>query len=244
VRQLRAPSAAFELWPYGVMAVGPLIAGGLTLVVVHALTGSLGAGFLAFLLAAAGAAAVLARMLYQPQAAALPAAIEEAESALRVADLRLQESVERLAALRQEHAALLEERRQLMASGQVQRAALLQREWKAMREVEWEDYVVEVCRTLGATVERLPAAPDAPGTLLADFGDRRVVILTRGEGHVVNSGVVQQAMASRERHGAGRCAALVNRRFTGAAQDYAARHDCVLIGVEEFPDFVMGKTEL
>jgi hypothetical protein len=37
---------------------------------------------------------------------------------------------------------------------------------------------------------------------------------------------------------------IINRRFTGAAQDFAQRNGCTAIGTGEFPDFVMGKVEL
>ena len=244
LRRLRAPAAAFELWPVGVMIVGPLVAGGLLLVIVHALTASTATSLLAFLLGAGAGAAACASLLYRPADALLPAAVAEAESAERLADARLNAALERLTTVRREHAGLIEERRQLMASGQVQRAALLQREWKAMPAAEWEDFVVEVLRTLGASVERLPRTTEPDATLLADFGDRRAAILTRGEGHVVNSNAVNQALAGQKRHATERSAAVINRRFTGAAQDYAQRHGCTLIGVEEFPDFVMGKIDL
>ena len=39
------------------------------------------------------------------------------------------------------------------------------------------------------------------------------------------------------------CAVVVNRRFTGAAQDFAQRNGCAAIGAGEFPDFVLGKIE-
>jgi HJR/Mrr/RecB family endonuclease len=40
------------------------------------------------------------------------------------------------------------------------------------------------------------------------------------------------------------CAIITTGRFTGAAQDYAARNGCTLIGREAFPDFALGKLEL
>ena len=112
-----------------------------------------------------------------------------------------------------------------------------------MRDAEWEDFVVEVCRTLGATAERTgSAAGDA--NLIVDFGTRRVAVLTQGEAHNVSSATIQQALASKDRNRCDSCAVIINRRFTGAAQDFAHRNGCAAIGSTEFPDFVMGKIEL
>ncbi|HEX6963473.1 MAG TPA: restriction endonuclease, partial [Lacipirellula sp.] len=189
-------------------------------------------------------AVALASLLFRPASSMLPSAIEETAAHLELDESQLREVSDRLTLARGRQRDLIDERRELMASGKVQRAALLQREWKAMPEHEWEDFVVEVCRTLGASVERSPRSRERGAGFIADFGDRRVVIVTAGEGHVVNSSAVQQALAAQKSLGAHRCAVIVNRRFTGAAQDFARHNGCVAIGLEEFPDFAMGKLTL
>jgi HJR/Mrr/RecB family endonuclease len=113
-----------------------------------------------------------------------------------------------------------------------------------MRGGEWEDYVVEVLRTHGATVERTGRIAGEDANLVADFGPRRVAVFTEGEGHNVASSTIQQAIASRERHRCDTSAVIINRRFTGAAQDFARRNGCAAIGSSEFPDFVLGKIEI
>jgi hypothetical protein len=243
-RRLRTPASSFALWPIGVLAVGPLLAGIVCLLIVDLIVGWLPLAILAFVAALCGSAIGLALLLYLPSDAALPGAIEEARAAQGLSESQLKDVVERLTLAQARQRDELEERRQLMASGRVQRAALLQRGWKTMPEAEWEDFVVEVCRTLGATVERLPRTADKGANLLANFGDRRVAIVTVGEGHVVNSSAVQNALAGQKRHGCERCAVIMNRRFTGAAQDHARHNGCSAIGLDEFPDFVMGKLEL
>ena len=67
---------------------------------------------------------------------------------------------------------------------------------------------------------------------------------TQGEGHNIGSKTIQHALAGRDRHRCDTCAVVINRRFTGAAQDFAQRNGCAAIGVTEFPDFVLGKIEL
>jgi HJR/Mrr/RecB family endonuclease len=113
-----------------------------------------------------------------------------------------------------------------------------------MRGAEWEDFVVEVLRTHGAKVDRTARIGGEDANFVADFGARRVAILTEGEGHNVASSTIQQAVAARQRHKCDSCAVIINRRFTGAAQDFANRNGCAAIGTGEFPDFVMGRLEL
>jgi HJR/Mrr/RecB family endonuclease len=110
-----------------------------------------------------------------------------------------------------------------------------------MRGAEWEDFIVEVLRTHGAQVERSGRPGDAGPNLIADYGSRRVVIFTEGESHPVASSTIQQALAAKDRLGCNACAVIINRRFTGAAQDFASRNGCAAIGSSEFPDFVMEK---
>lgn len=243
VRVLRSPAATFNLWPFAVLFLGSLVIGTFALISTNLLTGSFPLALFAFLLGIVIGVGILAWLLFQPPESQLTATLGEAESARRVANVRLEEADERCMAAQHRLADLMEQRRALMASGKVQRAALLQREWKTMAEPEWEDFVVEVCRTLGATVDR-PARSSQPRVLIANFGGRRIVILTRGEGHVANSSTVQEAVAQREKNGGDACAVILNRRFTGAAQDFAARQRCALVGIDSFPDFVLGNTTL
>jgi HJR/Mrr/RecB family endonuclease len=243
-RKLRAPAESYELWRIGVLVVGPLIIGFVLLILVQLITGWLGLSFLAFIVAALVGAALIASLFYRPSDQLLPMAIEETSAERRVAENRLKEASERLTAAKSEQAALLEESRALMASGQVQRAALLQRDWKTMAEAEWEDFVVEVFRTLGIEVDRLSHSASADANLTARSHGAAVAVVTRGEGHVVNSSAVQHALAAKKARHADRCAVLINRRFTGAAQDFARHNGCTVIGLEEFPDFVMGRLTL
>jgi hypothetical protein len=243
-RKLRAPAASYELWRTGVLVVGPLLVGFVLLILIQFIIGWLGLSFLAFILGAAVGAGVFASLFYRPSDELLPSAIEETIAEHRLAENRLRDASERPAAAKSEQAALLEESRALMASGQVQRAALLQREWKTMSEAEWEDFVVEVFRTLGIEVERLPQSTSPGANLLARSQGGSVGVVTRGEGHVVNSSAVQHAIAAKKARNTDRCAVIINRRFTGAAQDFARHNACTVIGVEEFPDFVMGRLTL
>ena len=243
-RAVRRPAASLELWPWGVLTVGPIVVGGLAIALVSVVSSSIGVSLLAFVLGAGAGAAALAWLLYRPPDAVLPAALAEAESEARLAEVGLKELAERLSAATDEHRGLVEQRRELMASGQVQRAALLQRGWKIMPAGEWEDFVVEVCRTLGYSAERTEGGTAIDASLIVGLYGRRVAVVTQGDGQAINSNAVQHAVAGQAKHKCDGCAVVVNRRFTGAAQDFARRQGCTLVGVEEFPDFVLGRLEL
>ena len=241
-QRTRKPTASVEMWPIMLLVFGSGVVAVLTFILVHLIFDSFGIACLGLLVGAAAGAGLFASLLYRPADALLPTAIAEAESHAKLAEARLKEKVERITETKQRLQRLVDERRDQIASGKLQKAALLQRNWKSMRNSEWQDFVVEVCRTLGAKVDRVAHVDDA--TLIADFGSRRVAVLTRGDDHNVSSATIHQAIAARDRHHSDSCAVIINRRFTGAAQDFAQRNNCTAIGTGEFPDFVMGKIEI
>jgi hypothetical protein len=243
-QHIRKPTSQFQLWPIIVMFVGPMIVGTLAFIVIHLLTNSFPFAFFAFLLGTVGGVGLFASVVYHPPDTLLPAAIAEAETQTRLADARLKEKFDRLTETKSQLQKLLDERRDQIASGKLQKAALLQRNWKKMGDAEWEDFVVECCRTLGAKAERTGRVAGEDANLIVDFGSRRVAILTQGESHTVSSDTVREAITAKERLRCDSCAVIINRRFTGAAQDYAQRNGCAAIGAVEFPDFVMGKIDM
>ncbi len=243
-RLIRRPAAAFEFWPLAVMLVGPAVLGVLLFVLTHLVTSSFPLAVLGFFFGIGAGVAAFAALLYRPADALLAPAIADAKTKCRLENARLTEKTQRLAEVNERLRRLVDERRDQIASGKLQRAALLQRNWKAMHGAEWEDFVVEVCRTHGATVERTGHIGGEDANLIVDFGSRRVAVFTEGEGHTVSSATIQKALAARDRHRCDSCAVIINRRFTGAAQDFAHRNGSTAIGTGEFPDFVLGKIEL
>jgi hypothetical protein len=244
VRWFRRPAATFEFWPTAAMIVGPAAVGVLLLIVSHLIFGSFPFALLMLIVGLAGGAVLVAALLYRPADTLLESAIAESQAKGRLENARLAEKTLRLTEVNQRLQRLINERRDQVATGKLQRAALLQRDWKSMRDAEWEDFVVEVCRTLGATVDRIAPTGPEDANLVVDFGTRRVAVFTQGEGHNVSSATIQQALAAKDRHRCDSCAVIINRRFTGAAQDFAHRNGCRAIGTSEFPDFVLGKIEL
>jgi hypothetical protein len=243
-RWTRKPTVSLDLKPIVVLAIESAGAAIVIFILLAILSGSFALAFLGLLIGFAVAAATLSVLLFRPPDDLLPATITEAESHYQLLRARHKEKVERITETKTRLNRLVDERRDQIASGKLQKAALLQRKWKAMQPAEWQDFVVEVCRTLGAKVERSGHPGDEDSVLIADFGSRRVAALTAAKDHNVNSATIQSALAAQARLGCDGCAVIINRRFTGAAQDYAQRNGCSAIGTGEFPDFVMGKIEI
>jgi hypothetical protein len=243
-RWTRKPTVSLDLKPVVVLAIESGGAAILAFIVLLIVFGSFSLAFLGLLIAFTVVAAILALLLFKPGDELLPATINEAESHHQLLQARHKDKVERITETKTRLNRLLEERRDQIASGKLQKAALLQRKWKTMPETEWQDFVVEVCRTLGAKVERVGRAGGDDANLVADFGSRRIAIITEGTDHNVSSATIQVALAAKSKHNADSSAVVINRRFTGAAQDFARHNGCTAVGTGEFPDFVMGKIEL
>jgi hypothetical protein len=239
-RRARRPAVRWPAWRSGLLISGPFVGGALLSIFFELLTGSFSLAALNFFLGAAVALAAVAMLLYRPRDTFLPAAIADAETQARLTRAQSQEAFERMSEAKERLERLTEQRRARMASGRVQRAALLQRPWKQMKGVEWEDFVVEVCRTLGGKVER--RGQDEGGSrLVVEVDSRQVVVVAKTSDEALHSGAVQQAISAMHQERCEACALITNSRVTGAAQDFAARNGCRLIGRDEFPDFVLGQ---
>jgi len=244
VRWFRRPAARFELWSTAVMVVGPLATGIVFLILANAIFDSFLFMLLGFFLGVAVGAGAFTSFVYRPPDRLLPAAIEETDAKLHVAQDRLEEAVAAVTAANQRLHALVKERRELIATDKLQRAMLLQRQWKAMDAAEWKDYVVEVLRTLGAKVERQGSLGEYGIDMIITLHGRRIAIQAHGKGQQVNSATVNEALAAKTTTKCDACAVIVNRRFSGAALEAGERYGCTLISVNRFPDFVLGKIEL
>jgi hypothetical protein len=261
-RWLRKPVASFPLWPLAVLIIGPLILGILSFILVSLIVDSTSYSFVGFVVGAVAGAAVFATLLYHPGDAILSVAIPEADAHWQLAASRHKEIVDRAADINRELQKLLDERQQLAASEKLQRAMLLQRNWKAMRGVEWEDFLVEVCRTLGAHVDRVsnsahlppgPANPVAAGRktivspanhLLVTLSPRRIAVAAVAGLSPFHPAAVQQSLNELAQHGCDTTAIVANTRLTAGSRELAAHRNCTLIGEDEFPDFVLGKLNL
>jgi hypothetical protein len=245
-RWFRSPIALFGPWPGAVFAVGPLVVGVLLLLSLSLLFDAWTVPFVGFLFGMVSSAIVFVVLLYHPSDSALTTAIPEIDSKLQLEQTRLEETTDRLTIVNHGLQELVVSRRALVTSDKLKRAMLLDRNWKRLRGNEWEDYLVEVCRALGAKVERTGKSGDQGVDLIVEFGPKRVAVQAKGfdDTYAVSNKAVQEAYAGMTHRGCNGCAVITNTGFRTSARELAASTNCALIGEDEFPDFVMGKIAL
>jgi len=255
----RAPAATWTAYPVIVFAAGPVAVGIVAFILTSMVFSSWLSAVGGLFIGSLGGAALLASLLYRPSDELLLGAIAETDAKLENEASRLQETVAAIAEHNRRLTLLHEQRRDLATSDKLQRAMLLQREWKSMRGSEWEDYVVEVCRTLGANVQRAEAAdvraatPAAgprgvirrpPTTLYVTFSPRRIAVAAVSEIAPFHAAAVRQIIDELAQQGCDELGILTNTRLTAGSKEYARSRRCTLIGQDEFPDFVLGKSNL
>jgi hypothetical protein len=242
-RWLRAPAASYELWRPGLLICGPTIVGAMLFILVDLVADSLSIASFGALIGGAVAAGLLAVLLYRPTDTLLPLLIAAVEAEAQVADAGLRDTIERLTGVTLPLENLRIEHRRLVMSGKL---ALLTRDWKAMRGYEWEKYLVEVCETLGATVEGTGKVGDQGCDLVVVISGKRIAVQAKGfdDDYAVNHKAVQEAFAGMAYHNCSACAVITNTRFRKSAKKLAAKTGCMLIGEREFSDFVVGSISL
>jgi len=244
LRQLRSHQASFDLWPLAVLLVGPLVSAGCVFVLVHGLTGHPSVAFAFSVAAAVFASGMLALCLFIPNNAELVKYLDDLERHVKLHREKHDEIRTRYAAVTKTLDARKQQRDQILASAAYERKKLLQRNWKAMRDTKWEEYLAEVCRALGAHVELTKTTGDQGVDLVVQFGGRRIAVQAKGYYNSVSNSAVQEAAAGMAHYRCNGCAVMTNSRFTKSAGDLAASNACTLIGETEFPAFVRGEITL
>jgi hypothetical protein len=249
---LRAPAHSYDFWKLGFVIIGSFAISAVCFVIVDLFHSGLPA-LISWIASGFFAAVLLCVLQYFPADARLIANTVNAEIESRIADsnLRCLQAADGLAQVEQQlevlktreihvKTKLIEE----IASGRRQREGLLQRNWKAMRDNEWEDYLVEVFRALGANARRIGCAGDQGVDLIVEFGSRRIAIQAKGYHNSVSNKAIQEAYTGMCHHNCSACAVITNSRFTNGARVIAQSTQCILISEDEIPDLVMGNLPL
>lgn len=238
--QLRKPLEQYSLWFLGVILVGSASAAAVIFLLLYLSNVPATVIGIISLLIGLGAAALLAAMMTMPTTANLPAQIDEENS--HIQDQREQIATHKTNAnsLRQKRASLRGAIRELQQSDQLQRELLLQENWQEMQSAEWENFLVEVFRWLGAQAELNRTGEDPSVNILVRFGALRIAVQARSGEDLVNHKAVRELVVGKAHYGCERAAIITNGRFTKSAIDLAASNSCFLIGRSNFEAFVMG----
>ncbi len=99
----------------------------------------------------------------------------------------------------------------------------------AMGGVEFEHYVAAVLRGRGYTIEFTRATGDFGVDLIATRDGVRTAVQCKRAARAVNGAAIQQVVAGAAVHDCSTTMVVSNHRYTRAAEQLAAVHDCVLV---------------
>jgi hypothetical protein len=237
---LRKPAERYELWNLGILIVGSTFNAAVTFVLSTLIGASGGLTFFVVILAAIVALVILAVMLNIPATHSLPSLIADRGTEAQQFHLDAEQLEHESKNLRQKISATKTAIKELLESDRLQRETLLRKNWKAMRDDEWEVFLEEVFNALGAHVVRIGKSGDQGVDLIVMFGDIKLAVQAKGYLDAVNNKAVQEAVAGKAHHKCNRAAVFTNSRFRKSAIDLAKSNQCFLIGEQEFPAFVLG----
>ena len=132
----------------------------------------------------------------------------------------------------------------VVTSCQYKIETLLEQDWRSLQGVPWEDYLEEVCQTLGYFVETTPRSGDQGVDLVLQKGMKRIAVQAKGYTGNVDNKAVQQVVAGMKVYGCSVCVVITNSRFAPSARTLADANGCVLIDEVNFPDFARGDVYL
>ncbi|HEX3598797.1 MAG TPA: restriction endonuclease [Lacipirellulaceae bacterium] len=240
-RWLRMPSQSYALWQPGLLIVSAGAAAVFGFIASDLMSFSGSTSLCLVVIIAIFALGVVGVFFHYPSDTTLPVVIGNAEFTQHDFEGRLAKAASDLDSTRDLLESLSKERAQILKSVEWQRAALLNRDWRAMRDEAWEDYLVEVFAALGASPRRTGRTGDQGVDLVVQWGNRCIAVQAKGYYHAVSNKAVQEAVAGQAHYQCTSTAVITNSRFTRGAIELAQSNNCALIGEIEFPDFVMGK---
>ncbi len=135
-------------------------------------------------------------------------------------------------------------KKQYRESRQYRRQQLVQKNWKAMRGGELEQFLAEVFSELEYTVDRTGKAGDQGVDLIASKNGHRIAVQVKGYVDSVANTAIQEAYTGMRYHNCDACAVITNSRFTSGGKNIANAVGCALIDENTLPMLIMGQIDL
>lgn len=160
---------------------------------------------------------------------------------LRLDRIQQAYSMLRAEAERQRRAAEAEAARQSQLHASQQRMeTLFALNWRAMRSVEFEQYLEQVFQAKGVTVVGTKTTGDQGVDLVVQQGPWRIAVQVKGYFNSVGNGAVQEAYTGMAHYRCNACMVITNSRFTASAVELARSVGCHLIDEDAMHAFVVG----
>jgi hypothetical protein len=236
----RQGSEKFKLWNVGVLSVGTAA----TVIFLLVLLSTLGiSGSLMLFLLPMGAVAALAgiyALLNRPDTSQLVSLIATEDDRVFVLRKERSELDRQSNELARQLRAVRDKVAELQRAIRREREKLLKEDWKSMSDEAWKVYLERVFTALGGEIEPIANADKQKSALRIRFGKLTIAVLAFGGNASINPKHVAEAIAERNRQQCDRAAIVTNGRITRSASETAANQGCHLIGMKEFPSFVLG----
>jgi HJR/Mrr/RecB family endonuclease len=147
----------------------------------------------------------------------------------------------RLWKLRSDIAVVRDQVEQLTRYFSNRRNQLLQCEWRHLRGIDFEQFLVHVFEALGYAASTTRATGDQGVDLLAAKGEVRIAIQAKGYAGSVGNEAVQQAFTGMRHYRCNRCAVITNSEFTRSAVELAGSVECLMIDGSRLPQLIAGE---
>jgi restriction system protein len=131
-----------------------------------------------------------------------------------------------------------EELAALLASVKYQ---LIHTDWRALRGVDFEQFLSHVFEMLGYHVQLTKASGDQGADLLVTGKGARIAVQAKGYADSVGNGAVQEVGAAMAIYQCTSCAVITNSRFTRLARQLAQANGCRLIDGAQIPGLIEGR---
>jgi hypothetical protein len=239
-RYARQGSDKYGLWNPGVLCIGAAA----TVVFLIVLLSVLGfpGGLILFLLPVGAVAALvgLYSLLNKPSTSQLASLIETEGKRVHALRQERSELDRQSTELARQLRIVRDKVAELQRAIRCEREKLLREDWKSMSDATWKSYLERVFPALGGEVEPIAGSENLKSVLKIRFGKLSINVLALGGNASINPKHVAEVIAERSRLQCDRAAIVTNGRITKSAGDSAANQSCHLIGMKEFPSFVLG----
>lgn len=243
----------YHLWNGGVLVVVPCVTAALSFIAIHIVSGDTTLSIMAAALSVLVTLGVLTGLLTSPsdeflkrKSDALSKQISELARESDILNAQIVNLGRSLDEAKAYHERIRDEleAKQKAESLNHRCRQLFRRNWRAMRSVEFEQYLEEVLTTLGYEVEQTKITGDQGVDLVVVKNGYRIAIQVKGYVSSVGNAAIQQAYAGMAHYSCHGCAAITNSRYTSAAEGLAQSTNCLLIHEDNFREFVFGKLDI
>jgi len=151
------------------------------------------------------------------------------------------QAIKRNALLLQEYKAAYDHRQRIDKLLKDIKYLLLNMDWRSLRGVAFEEFLVRVFESLGYDAKMTKASGDQGVDLIVTGKGMKIAVQAKGYGGSVGNHSVQEVHAGKDFYACGSCAVVTNSVFTSGARKLAEKVGCRLIDGSAVADLILGR---